>query len=68
MLIDGHLRQQVTPNMEVPVTVLDVSEVEADLLLMTLDPIAGMATGDAKRVEARLSTVRSDNAALGALL
>jgi len=68
MLIDGHLRQQVTPDMEVPVAVLDVTEAEADLLLATLDPLAAMATGDAKRVEALLSTVRSDDAAVGALL
>jgi DNA modification methylase len=68
MLIDGHLRQQVTPNMEVPVAVLDVTEAEADLLLMTLDPLAAMANGDAERVEALLSTVRSDDAAVGALL
>src|SRR5258708_1078620 len=68
MLIDGHLRQQVTPSMEVPVAVLDLSEQEADLLLMTLDPLAAMADGDAKRVEALLSTVRSDDAAVGALL
>ncbi len=37
MLIDGHLRQQVTPNMEVPVAVLDVTEQEADILLKRAD-------------------------------
>jgi hypothetical protein len=30
MTIDGHLRAQTTPNMEVPVLVLDVTEEEAD--------------------------------------
>jgi len=68
MLVDGHLRQQVTPNMEVPVAVLDLTEAEADLLLATLDPLTAMATSDTKRVEALLSTVRSDDAAVGALL
>jgi len=52
----------------VPVAVLDITEAEADLLLMSLDPLAAMAKGDAKRVEALLSTVRSDDAAVGALL
>ena len=68
MLIDGHLRAETTPDTMVPVAVLDITEAEGDLLLMTLDPLAAMATGDAKRVEALLSTVRSDDAAVGALL
>src|SRR5439155_5146083 len=37
-LIDGHLRCDTTPDMEVPVLVLDVTEAEADKLLVTLDP------------------------------
>jgi DNA modification methylase len=68
MLIDGHLRAETTPDTMVPVAVLDITEAEGDLLLMTLDPLAAMAIGDAKRVEALLSTVRSDDAAVGALL
>jgi hypothetical protein len=68
MLIDGHLRAETMPDTMVPVAVLDITEAEGDLLLMTLDPLAAMAKGDAKRVEALLSTVRSDDAAVGALL
>jgi hypothetical protein len=68
ILIDGHLRAETTPDTTVPVAVLDLSEQEADLLLMSLDPLAAMADGDAKRVEELLSTVRSDDAAVGALL
>src|SRR4029077_10757725 len=33
MLIDGHLRCETTPDMEVPVLILDVTEEEADKLL-----------------------------------
>src|SRR5215469_11330647 len=43
MLIDGHLRAETTPDMMVPVLVLDVNEEEADKLLLTLDPLAGLA-------------------------
>ena len=43
MLIDGHLRAETTPDQMVPVLVLDVTESEADKLLLTLDPLAGMA-------------------------
>jgi len=68
MLIDGHLRAETTPDTKVPVAVLDLTEAEADVLLMTLDPLAAMAKGDAQRVEALLATVRSDDAAVGALL
>lgn len=42
-LIDGHLRAETTPDMEVPVLILDVNEDEADLLLTTFDPLAAMA-------------------------
>jgi|SRR5262245_1950527 len=45
-LIDGHLRAETTPEMEVPVLVLDVTEDEAKKLLATLDPLAGLAEPD----------------------
>jgi len=47
VLIDGHLRAEVTPDTEVPVLVLDVTPEEADKILATLDPLAGMAEIDA---------------------
>src|SRR6266566_4151501 len=37
MLIDGHLRRDETLSMTVPVLVLDVTEGEADKMLLTLD-------------------------------
>ena len=45
-LIDGHLRQEVMGDQPVPVLVLDVTEEEADKLLLTLDPLAMMAHAD----------------------
>ena len=45
-LIDGHLRAEMTPDVEVPVLVLDVNEREAEKILLTLDPLAALATAD----------------------
>ena len=63
-LIDGHLRAETTPDVEVPVLVLDVTEEEADKLLLTLDPLAAMAETDAERIKALLETVRTDDEAV----
>jgi DNA modification methylase len=68
MLIDGHLRAETTPDTVVPVLVVDVTEDEADKLLLTLDPLAGMAQADSERIKALLATVKSDDEAVGALL
>ena len=45
-LIDDHLRQDLTPDMEVDVEVLDVSDAEARALLLSLDPLAQLADYD----------------------
>jgi DNA modification methylase len=68
MLIDGHLRAETTPDMMVPVLVLDVNEEESDKLLLTLDPLAGLAQADAERIKELLALVGTDNDAVGALL
>ncbi|MGC2306414.1 DNA modification methylase [Candidatus Binatus sp.] len=68
MLIDGHLRRDTTPDAIVPVLVLDVSEEEADKILMTLDPLAALAEPDAERITALLETVRTDSPAVEELL
>src|SRR5436305_14750416 len=47
-LLDGHLRRDLDPAMEVTVEVLDVSEDEARKLLLTIDPLAALAETDAK--------------------
>jgi hypothetical protein len=42
-LIDGHLRAEYDPDMDVVVEVLDVTEEEARHLLLTIDPLAEFA-------------------------
>src|SRR5712664_3303913 len=67
-LIDGHLRAETTPNAIVPVLVLNVTESEADKILLTLDPIFFNETADTERIGRLLETVRSDSPAVEELL
>lgn len=68
MLIDGHLRAETTPDVEVPVLVLDLTEEEADKLLLTLDPLAALAEPEPSRIATLLETVHSDDGAVRELL
>jgi DNA modification methylase len=63
-LIDGHLRAETTPSATVPVLILDVSEEEADKILLTLDPLSAMAESDSERLQALLNSVRTDSKAV----
>ena len=60
-LIDGHLRANTTPDEIVPVLVLDVTEEEADKILITLDPLAVMATSDHDQLNNLLESVNTNN-------
>src|SRR5947209_11775182 len=42
-LLDGHLRRDLDPDMEVDVEVLDVNDEEARALLLSIDPLAALA-------------------------
>jgi hypothetical protein len=68
MLIDGHLRAETTPDMIVPVLVLDVDDNEADKILLTHDPLAGMATVSEEHLQSLLTDVETENTALRAML
>ena len=68
MLVDGHLRAETTPDSEVPVLVLDINEDEADLMLLTLDPLAAMAGRAEERLAALLEGIEIDNEAVTQLL
>jgi DNA modification methylase len=68
MLIDGHLRAETTPDVTVPVLVLDLNEAEADKLLVTLDPLAAMAEADSDRVKSLLESVQTTDQSVEALL
>jgi len=67
VLVDGHLRAETTPEQEVPVLVLDVTEAEADKLLATLDPLAGMAGRDDELLRQLLEVVETQSEALADL-
>ena len=67
-LLDGHLRAETTPNMLIPVLVTDLTEEEGKKLLLTLDPLAGMAEADGAKLEALLRGVETNNPALEAML
>lgn len=67
-LIDGHLRAEVTPDQDVPVLVLDVTEEEADIILATLDPLAAMAEADTEKLAELMEGIEVDDEAVQALL
>lgn len=67
-LIDGHLRAETTPDVEVPVLVLDVDAEEAEKILLTLDPLAALATTDRERLEELLGRNEFDHPAVTEML
>ena len=68
MLIDGHLRAETTPDMEVPVLVTDLNEQEANKLLATLDPLSAMAETDQDVLRSLLEATSIENEALQTML
>lgn len=68
MLLDGHLRAETTPDQEVPVLVLDLTEEEGDKLLATLDPLASLAEQDDEKLAELLEGISTDNEALNDML
>ena len=60
-LIDGHLRQEMSGNQDVPVLILDVTEAESDLILASFDPITGMADTDKDLLKDLLQNIESDD-------
>ncbi len=67
-LIDGHLRAETTPDAKVPVLVLDVTEEEADKLLVSLDPLAAMAGADPAKLDELLKSVSTNSEAVAKML
>jgi len=61
-LIDGHLRKDMDPDLQLPTLVTDLSQKEADLML------AAMATRDVAVLRDLLARVETDDAAVQALL
>jgi ParB-like chromosome segregation protein Spo0J len=67
-LIDGHLRAETTPDIEVPVLILDLDEAEAAKLLALLDPLAAMADANDEMLAELIADVETENAAVQTLL
>lgn len=67
-LIDGHLRAEITPEMEVPVLVLDVTEQEAATLLAVFDPLAALAETHHERFAQLAAEVDTRHAAIRQML
>jgi len=67
MLIDGHLRAEVDPTTEWPVLVLDVTEEEADKILLTHDPLAAMAETNEEALAELLHTFETESPQLEAM-
>ena len=67
-LIDGHLRADIDPTLEWPVLVLDVTEEEADKILLTHDPLANMAEVDDGMLSQLLEEIETESADLQKML
>jgi hypothetical protein len=66
-LIDGHLRRQMDPDMEVDVEVLDVTDAEARALLLAIDPLAQLAGYEAETLDELRRLVEKESAAVKSL-
>ena len=67
-LVDGHLRAETTPDVEVPVLVLDLTEAEAAKVLATLDLLAAMAEANKLALGELLASIETDNEAVEKML
>jgi hypothetical protein len=68
MLIDGHLRAETAADSVLPVLVLDVTEEEADRLLLVFDPLSSMAGTDKQRLDELLRCVQTGSEAVAEML
>jgi hypothetical protein len=66
-LIDGHLRRDLDPDMEVEVEILDVDDAEARALLLSIDPLALLADYDADSLDQLRRVTPTDSDALANL-
>ena len=65
-LLDGHLRRDLDPNMEVEVEILDVNDDEARALLLSIDPLAALAQTQEQLRDRLLELTPTSNADLEA--
>jgi hypothetical protein len=67
-LIDGHLRAETTPDMDVPVLVVDLDETEAVKLLALYDPSSALAGADKDVLATFLPDIQTQSEAVRVLL
>ncbi len=67
-LIDGHLRAETTPEMEVPVLIVDLDDAETAKLLVLLDPLAASAGTNPEMLADLMLEVQTESAAVRAML
>ena len=67
-IIDGHLRASLMPEDQVPCLVLDVDETEAQKVLLTFDPISGMAESNGQNLQELLRQIEFSDQSLQALM
>lgn len=67
-LVDGHLRAETTPEMEVPVLVCDLDDAEAAKVLATFDPLSAMAESNAVMLDSLLAGLDVDSESLRTML
>ncbi len=65
-LLDGHLRRDLDPDMEVDVEILDVNDAEARTLLLSIDPLAALAQTQEQLRDRLLERTPTPNADLQA--
>src|SRR5262249_3323731 len=59
-LIDGHLRRDMDPDMVVDVEVLDVTDAEAQKLLLSIDSLAALAETNTASLEQLAAQCQAD--------
>ncbi|MGV3605196.1 MAG: DNA methyltransferase [Planctomycetaceae bacterium] len=67
-LIDGHLRAETTPDMKLPVLIVDLTDEEAQKVLLTFDAITEMAEADEALLASLVADFETDSEALKAMV
>lgn len=65
---DGHGRRLLNPEQEWDVDIYDLSDAEADLLVIAFDPIAALVEREKDKLDALLREVSAEDAALAQML
>ena len=63
-LIDGHLRAEITPDIDLPVLIVDLDDAETAKLLALHDPLSAMAGTDEEALTDLLAEVETQSEAL----